>query len=141
MSKIKLVLAATLIFTGCSKKIQYIPLPMPYSSFAAAFESFRKHSEYVPMTDGTEIAMVIFIPIQGEGNDQFPVIFLYTPYRRANIDHETGKIEDLSSDSDVRFLLSQYRCFYRPAYGLHAGNLAGRKRTGRLDLRPILVKW
>ena len=58
------------------------------------------------MTDGTEITVVIFIPIQGEGNSQFPVIFLYTPYRRANIDHETGKIEDFSSDSDMRFLLS-----------------------------------
>ena len=124
MSKIKLVLAATLIFTGCSKKIQYIQLPMPYSSFAAAFESFRKHSEYVPMTDGTEIAMVIFIPIQGEESDQFPVIFLYTPYRRANIDHETGKIEDLSSGSDVRFLLSQ---------GYHGTGVS----TGRLmDFMP-----
>ena len=107
MSKIKLVLVAILIFTGCSKKIQYVQLPMPYSSSTPAFERFRKHSEYIPMTDGTEIATDIFIPIQGEENDQFPVIFLYTPYQRANIDHETGKIEDLSSDSDVRFLLSQ----------------------------------
>lgn len=105
------------------------------------------------MTDGTEITVVIFIPIQGEGNSQFPVIFLYTPYQRANIDHETGKIEDLSSDSDMRFLLSHGYYWLsricavpvlpqaRLAHGLYAGNLAGRKRTGRLDRCLILVKW
>ena len=74
---------------------------MPYSGSAETFERFKKHSEYVPMTDGTEIAVDIFIPGQGEEKNQFPVIFAYTPYQRANINHETGKINDLETECRI----------------------------------------
>ena len=66
MGKLKLIMSAILIFSACTKKDEYVQLPMPYSGSAETFERFKKHSEYVPMMDGTEIAVDIFIPGQGE---------------------------------------------------------------------------
>ena len=118
MGKLKLILSAILIFSACTKKDDYVQLPMPYSGSAETFERFKKHSEYVPMMDGTEIAVDIFIPGQGEEKNQFPVIFAYTPYQRANINHETGKINDLSSNDEVQYFLSQ-------GYALVAADMRG----------------
>ena len=114
----KLILSAILIFSAYTKKDEYVQLPMPYFGSAETFERFKKHSEYVPMMDGTEIAVDIFIPGQGDGKNQFPVIFAYTPYQRANINHETGKINDLSSNDEVQYFLSQ-------GYALVAADMRG----------------
>ena len=102
------LLTIIFLFPGCTQKTHYVQLPMPYPDFTKSeFESFKKHSEYVPMPDGTKIAVDIFIPTQGEDKNQFPVILSYTPYQRAHIDRKTGEISDLSSNSTSRFFLSK----------------------------------
>jgi uncharacterized protein len=119
MSNIKLTLALILIFAACSEKIQYVQLPMPYpASNEPAYENFNKHSEYVPMSDSTKIAVDIFIPSQGDENNQFPVILSYTPYQRAHINHDTGEIYDQSANNISRFLLSH-------GYALVAADMRG----------------
>ena len=114
---VRIALAMILVFAGCTKTRQYVELPMPYAD-EPAFKSFEKHSEYVPMSDGTNIAVDIFIPTQGSDQRQFPVVFSYTPYQRARIDRETGKISDISSDRLSRLLLSH-------GYGLVCADMRG----------------
>ena len=98
MTNFKVVLVAALIFTTCTKKPQYVHLPMLYPDAAkSAFESFEKQSQYVTMSDGVKIAVDIFIPTKGNNQKQFPVILSYTPYQRATINRETGKISSCST--------------------------------------------
>lgn len=46
--------------------------------------SYEKRSEYVEMSDGTKLAVDIYMPDDYDG-EACPVIFQYTPYGRAYI--------------------------------------------------------
>lgn len=61
-----------------------ISQPFKYSGYStASYEDYEKSSEYVEMTDGTKLAVDIYLPADGPKQGSFPVIFQYTPYGRA----------------------------------------------------------
>jgi putative CocE/NonD family hydrolase len=56
-----------------------------YSGYSeASYDGWSRHSEYVPMADGVEIAVFYFIPTQAgrEASEPLPVLLLYTRYLR-----------------------------------------------------------
>lgn len=59
--------------------------PFQYSGYSTAeYDSYTKKSEYVEMSDGTKIAVDIYLPAGGpELSEGYPVVFQYTPYGRA----------------------------------------------------------
>lgn len=68
--------------TGSSEKVSE---PFHYSGYSTAqYDSYTKKSEYVEMSDGTKIAVDIYLPAGGpELSEGYPVVFQYTPYGRA----------------------------------------------------------
>jgi predicted acyl esterase len=91
---------------SCTKETGSVSLPMPYTGADKnVIDSFSSYSVYVTMADGTRLATDIFIPESRNKAERYPVILSYTPYQRARIDRDTGKISDLSSDGLARFLL------------------------------------
>ena len=81
--------------------------PFQYSGYTKPeYKSLKKWSQYVEMSDGTKIAIDVFVPTEGPERDGFPVILHYTPYQRAQIDIKTGEVFDGSTRSEVRFLTS-----------------------------------
>ena len=58
--------------------------PFNYSGYSKQiFKDYTKTSQYVEMSDGTKIAVDIYLPARGIKQASFPVIFQYTPYGRA----------------------------------------------------------
>ena len=72
--------------------------PFHYSGYSTAeYDSYTKTSEYVEMSDGTKIAVDIYLPAGGpELSEGYPVVFQYTPYGRAyTIPEKQGLIDQL----------------------------------------------
>lgn len=58
--------------------------PFEYEGYSyPEYSGYEKKSQYVEMSDGTKLAVDIYLPKGGKKNDSFPVIFQYTPYGRA----------------------------------------------------------
>lgn len=58
--------------------------PFCYSGYTTAeFDGYKKTSQYVEMSDGTKLAVDIYLPADGPEQVSFPTIFQYTPYGRA----------------------------------------------------------
>ncbi|MFH1136084.1 MAG: CocE/NonD family hydrolase [Pseudomonadota bacterium] len=76
----------------------------------ATFAEFTKTTELVGLSDGTRLAVDIFLPSAYSGSGTapgaFPTILVYTPYSRAFIDPATGEITDLSTDALTQTILS-----------------------------------
>ena len=102
-----LYLVCCLMLMSCSGWVSKVSKPFAYSGFSAPeFSGFTKSSEYVKMSDGTKIAIDIFIPAEGPPRESFPTVLWYTPYQRAQINPETGEIRDMSHEDGATFLLS-----------------------------------
>ncbi len=74
-----------------------ISQPFEYQGYSEKTHSgWNRYSEYVEMSDGARIATDIYLPQGCLGNQRpassFPVIFNFTPYMRATIDPDSGKI-------------------------------------------------
>ena len=83
---LSLALALTMLatLTACQGNDEQISAPFQYSGYSeAAYSSYEKTSEYVEMSDGTKLAVDIYLPTNGPEQEAFPVIFQYTPYGRA----------------------------------------------------------
>lgn len=107
MSKKYLCPVLYLVLISCSGWVGKVSKPFTYSGFSTPeFSGFTKSSEYVEMSDGTKIAIDIFIPTGGPQRASFPAVLWYTPYQRAQINPETGEIRDLSHEDGATFLLS-----------------------------------
>ena len=75
-----------------------VSAPFQYSGYSSAdYRSYTKSSEYVTLSDGTKIAVDIYLPGSGqEKAEGYPVVFQYTPYGRAyTIPEKTGLIDKL----------------------------------------------
>ncbi len=81
----RLVLAFTLLFA----------LPAAAQSEDDGYADYQRHSLYVPVRDGTQLAMNIYRPAEdGRAVDEaMPVIFVFTPYRARYYDDD-GNIEE-----------------------------------------------
>ncbi|MCP4643771.1 MAG: CocE/NonD family hydrolase [bacterium] len=80
--------------------------PFEYEGYSGAdYASHSTSSAYVPMPDGEKLAADVFIPTDGPSDGPFPVILMYTPYCRSNVNPETGEIGDLGRSERGRFFL------------------------------------
>lgn len=71
---------------GCSSDNEKVSEPFNYAGYSKAeYKSYEKTSEYVEMSDGTKLAVDIYLPSKEPDTESFPVIFQYTPYGRAYI--------------------------------------------------------
>jgi uncharacterized protein len=66
--------------------------PFQYSGYCfPEYRSNRHWSEYVPVSDGTKLAALIYVPAQGPSSaESFPTIFSYTSGHREHMDTATG---------------------------------------------------
>lgn len=63
---------------------------------AAAYKHFTKESRYVAMTDGTKLAVDIFLPADGPKTPgPFPTLFVFTPYSRSYLHSKLAWYEKL----------------------------------------------
>jgi putative CocE/NonD family hydrolase len=74
--------------------------PFEYRGYTKKlFSGLERSSVYVEMSDGARIATDFYLPRDytgsGETPKKFPVIFYFTPYRRAVIDPVSGEIRSL----------------------------------------------
>ena len=55
-----------------------------YSGYSAPeYKSSSKETTFVAMSDGTKLAVDVFLPKDGPKIDKFPAIFIFTPYGRS----------------------------------------------------------
>ncbi len=94
--------------------------PFTYSGFSSPeYSGFTKQSRYVTVSDGTQLAVDVFLPAGGPDREAFPVVFTYTPYDRAQVDPSTGEVTtDFSMTSLGQLMLSH-------GYALVAADMRG----------------
>lgn len=64
--------------------------PGVYSGYSKVeYDGYKRHSVYVPVSDGTRLAVDYCIPTKDgvEAGGKFPVVFTYTPYGRQRADN------------------------------------------------------
>ncbi len=94
----------TTSMTLASSSTEKVSEPFNYSGYSKAeYDSYTKSSQYVEMSDGTKIAVDIYLPSDGpEDPDGYPVVFQYTPYGRAfTIPEEQSLIEKVKMRAGV----------------------------------------
>jgi|GEM_PF-6444549 len=75
-----------LTLSACAVNEKTVSEPFNYSGYNTAdYNGYRKQSEYVEMSDGTKLAVDIYLPGNTDNGESFPVIFQYTPYGRAYV--------------------------------------------------------
>jgi len=66
-----------------------VSAPFRYAGYTAPeYASWTKRSFFVPMSDGVDIAVDLFLPAGGPPRTSFPVVFIYNPYDRSYINPE-----------------------------------------------------
>ncbi len=81
------------------------PAPSRFGDYGPAtppFDGRTRHSLYIPMKDGVEVAIDYYLPTAGgvETTEKLPVVLHYTRYQRATED-ETGKLHTAVDDDPV----------------------------------------
>ena len=56
------------------------------------FPSYERHAAYVPLADGTRLAVTWYLPAGGPSVARFPVLLWYMPGHRESVDPRTGVI-------------------------------------------------
>lgn len=56
------------------------------------YTGYETYSQYVPAKDGTNLALVWYLPTGGTSTGPFPVIFTHAPYHYQAIDPTTGQL-------------------------------------------------
>ena len=97
------VISATPVVLVSGDGVPKVSKPFEYFGYTfPEFESYEKWSKYVPMSDGGQIAVDVFMPSGYTGSEpepeEFPVVFTYTPYQRATIDPATGTVHDAADE-------------------------------------------
>jgi putative CocE/NonD family hydrolase len=76
----------------------------PPAVWAAEYSSYERHAAYVPVADGTRLAVTWYLPAQGPAVTLFPVLLWYMPGHRENIDPRTGEIRPGMDLQELAFL-------------------------------------
>lgn len=85
--------------------------PHPYVTApirAAQYTDWQHHAAYVPMVDGTRLAMTWYVPdhrsaASGAGATRFPVLLWYMPGHRESIDPQTGAVRTGMDAAEISF--------------------------------------
>jgi predicted acyl esterase len=84
-SRLALLLVAASVLTAASAAEPRVSRPGEYRGYAAAdYDGHELTSLYVPMRDGTRLAVDVFRPTRaGRAADgRFPIVWMHTPYNR-----------------------------------------------------------
>jgi uncharacterized protein len=117
----------------CSDKVSS---PLQYSGYSfPEYTNYTRSSEYVSMSDGTALAVEIYLPGDGPSGGRFPVIFAYHPYHSAHIDPVTGAIITYFAEDSVAMLTSY-------GYAMVIGGMRGSGASygSRVDMSPQLAQ-
>ena len=114
-----LLLFLLMSLVACTSEIatnQQVPVDeQPVSSNPRSMEatspvewsSQERSSQFVTMPDGVKLAVDIHLPsgYMGEGDapSKFPIILLYTPYHRSEIDLVTGEVRMAPRETTIPF--------------------------------------
>lgn len=102
-----LILFSLLVCNAWTEETKKVSGFFQYSGYSRPdYADHETHSVYVTMSDGTQIAVDYFIPTGGPQKEAYPVIFQYTPYQRATINPETGRVSDLGTSPTGKTFLS-----------------------------------
>lgn len=77
----------------------FVAAPIPASQYG----SWQRHAGFVPMQDGTRLAMTWYLPVQGPAATRFPVLLWYMPGHRESIDPVTGTIRTGMEQEEIDF--------------------------------------
>ena len=94
------LLLAMLLAAGCGEAAQpeKVSRPGEYSGYSdPAYATWETTSQYVPVRDGTKIAVDIYRPAEGP-EEKLPAVLIMTPYHRASV--QDGEVQDLMTDPD-----------------------------------------
>jgi uncharacterized protein len=72
----------------------------------AEYRGYARHAAYVPVTDGTRLAITWYTPTDGPANGRFPALLWYLPGHRETIDPRTGEIRTTMNPQDLAFFTS-----------------------------------
>ncbi|WNJ18070.1 CocE/NonD family hydrolase [Pontibacter sp. G13] len=72
--------------------------PFQYEGYSKPeYKDYQKHTQYVKMSDGTDLAVDIYLPDKGPERESFPVVFVYTPYNRSYLVPKMGVLRRVGS--------------------------------------------
>ena len=129
-------LIAALLISGLCGAPDKVSKPFEYAGYSAPeYTGFKTFSQYVPMSDGVQLAVDVHLPADGPGKKSFPVIFEYLPYQRATVDPSTGKVSDATDSREGR-------CFLSYGYALVRADMRGTGSSSGwlLDFMPKLAE-
>ncbi len=105
---------------GCGETAtqEKVSEPGEYSGYSQPdYATWETTSQYVPMRDGTKIAVDVYRPTQGpEG--KLPAVLIMTPYHRASV--KDGEVADLMTNPD-----SPYRTIVSYGYVVVCADIRG----------------
>ncbi len=115
-----LLLLPLLLVAGCGETAvkDKVSKPGEYSGYSQPeYASWETTSQYVPMRDGTRIAVDVYRPTEGpEG--KLPAVLIMTPYHRASV--KDGEVVDLMTDPE-----SAYRTIVSYGYNIVCADIRG----------------
>lgn len=85
LSGVSLAVLSTCLYAKDSTDARKISEPGYYSGYAPArYDGYRRSSFYIPMRDGTKLAVDLFRPTYNGvlAKQKLPVVWMYTPYNR-----------------------------------------------------------
>lgn len=73
---------------------------------AASFSEWHRAAHYAPTSDGTLLAVTVYLPGAAKDAGRYPVLLWYHPGHRESIDIKTGTIRPTMSPSDIAWFTS-----------------------------------
>ncbi|MXO66746.1 CocE/NonD family hydrolase [Altericroceibacterium endophyticum] len=91
-------------------------------ALAQDYPDYQRESLYVPVRDGTRLAMNVYRPADGDGveTDKLPTIFVFTPYRARYTDEE-GKVHETALEDGLAL-----RSLLRAGYIVAVADIRGK---------------
>ncbi|NPV58692.1 MAG: CocE/NonD family hydrolase [Actinobacteria bacterium] len=120
---ILLIMALLLLLpvaVGCGKAAEQekVSRPGEYRGYSEPlYSSWETTSVYVPMRDGTRIAVDVYRPTGGP-EAKVPAVLIMTPYHRASV--KEGEVQDLMTNPD-----SPYRTIVSYGYAIVCADIRG----------------
>lgn len=111
---------------------------------AATYDGYSKSSLYVPMTDGTRLAVDVYLPPAAKAGERFPTVFQQTRYYRSAVTEKNGAASCKVADSSQSFFLARgYAFVVADVRGTGASFGARIAEFSRAEVKDsaVLARW